>query len=338
MRDDYLWDRSGEPDEEIERLEAMLGQLRSKQPAAEWPARSKVREFPGGRWWSERRWVASVAASLALLISASWLATRPIQVGWNVERVDGAPVIGSRPMHATGQLSVGDWLVTDARSRARIDVGTIGEVQVEPNSRLRLLRARPADSRLALERGTMHALISAPPRMFSVETPSAVAVDLGCEYTLTVDADGTSTLRVSLGWVGFEQNGLESWVPMGAEAVTRRGALPGTPYFVDASATFRNALARLDFDRDPAALDIVLAEARPQDALTLWHLLPKLHGDAQSRVYDRFAALVPPPAGVTREGILRNDRRMFDQWWDKLDLGDSSWWRIWKGPSPFDTK
>ena len=35
MRDDYLWDKTGEPDAEIEHLERVLGQLRSKRTARE---------------------------------------------------------------------------------------------------------------------------------------------------------------------------------------------------------------------------------------------------------------------------------------------------------------
>ena len=33
MSDEYLWDRSGPPDPDVERLERMLGRLRSKAPA-----------------------------------------------------------------------------------------------------------------------------------------------------------------------------------------------------------------------------------------------------------------------------------------------------------------
>jgi hypothetical protein len=138
--------------------------------------------------------------------------------------------------------------------------------------------------------------------------------------------------------VGFEQDGHESWVPAGAECVTRAGKQPGTPYFVDAADPFRAALARVDFEHDQAVLDAVLALARPRDALTLWHLLPKTTGAAQGRVYDRLANLAPSPSGVTREGVLKGDRQMLDRWWDVLGYGDSSFWRIWKGPSSFAAK
>jgi hypothetical protein len=43
-------------------------------------------------------------------------------------------------------------------------------------------------------------------------------------------------------------------------------------------------------------------------------------------VYGRLTTLVPPPPGVTREGILRLNRTMLDSWWNALDLGDIGLW------------
>ena len=50
---------------------------------------------------------------------------------------------------------------------------------------------------LALARGEIRAKISAPPRLFFVDTPSGTAVDLGCEYTLQTDEDGTGMLQAN---------------------------------------------------------------------------------------------------------------------------------------------
>lgn len=257
MREDYLWDRSGEPDPEIQRLEEALGRLGIKEPV-EWHGLPKVRHMA-----PRANWRAAIAAGVALIICASWLASRPVHSGWRVARVEGTPFVGSNAIRNTGHLAVGEALVTDATSRATIDVSDVGEIELEPNSRLRVVRARKTDHRLALDRGTLHATIWAPPRLFSVETPAAVAVDLGCAYTLTVDGTGATILHVTLGWVGFKQDGRESWVPAGAECVTRAGKASGTPYFVDASQAFRDSLAKFDFEGDVPALSTVLAAARP---------------------------------------------------------------------------
>jgi len=380
MKDDYLWDKSGEPDPEVERLERLLGRFRHDQPAPQFPA---AEPHPRRVWFLPlRRFEAAalaVAASLVLVLAGAWYVMRLSRPAWEVERVAGAPRIGPGRVGETGRLAVGEWLETDGASRARIAVGMIGEVEVEPNTRVRLVQARPTEHRLALERGTMHATIWAPPRLFYVDTPSAVAVDLGCRYVLKVDATGAGFLHVIMGWVAFEQQGRESFVPAGAMCATRHGSGPGTPYFDDASEAFQAALATLDSVVEgvsgggagggsggvsggvlggvaggvgggtlgtakmrAAALDSVLAEARKRDALTLWHLLGRINNAERARVYDCLAALVPPPAGVTREAMLNGDaqgqRQMRDLWWDALGLGDTSWWRMWKGPIPLRSR
>jgi hypothetical protein len=183
----------------------------------------------------------------------------------------------------------------------------------------------------------MHALIWSPPGQFFVETPSATAVDLGCAYTMTVDGEGVGVVRVTSGWVGFEWRGQESFIPAGAMCITRPGLGPGTPHFEDTSPAFQSALVMLDMqggsraDR-AAALDRLLAEARAQDTVTLWHLLTRVDPDLRGRVFDRLAAYVPPPDAVTREGIRAGRRDMLDRWWDALGLGTTSWWRTWKQP------
>ena len=120
-------------------------------------------------------------------------------------------------------------------------------------------------------------------------------------------------------------------VPAGAACATRPGIGPGTPYFEDASQTFRAALTKLDFENanatDNAVLKDILAEARVRDTLTLWHLLYRVGDNDRALVYDRLAALTPPPPGVTREGVLQLDEKMLRLWKGHLD-------NIWTGASP----
>ncbi len=340
MTDDYLWDRSGEPDPEVQRLERLLGGLGYQRPAPNFqlsPVKSNRPRF-GPRWIS-----FAAAATILLALGGWWVIMRTSRSSWEVDRLDGRPKVGSRHIESSGSLAVGELLETDRSSRAMISIGRIGRVQVEPNSRVRLVQARLTEHRLALDRGSLQASIWAPPRLFFVDTPSAVAVDLGCAYILQVDESGASLLHVTYGWVAFELNGRESFVPAEALCATRPGMGPGTPYFEDSSPAFRSALVDLDFGnlapqaRDEA-LGIVLTEARTRDAFTLWHLLARLAGEDRARVYDRMAELVHPPQGVTRQGVLHGDKQMLDLWWDQLGLKDTSWWRLWKGPSPLGEK
>jgi FecR-like protein len=348
MSDDYLWDKSGKPDPEVEKLERSLTRLGHRGEPLELPETIEVRSLapsPRRAGWIARTWReapagawAAAAVVLVVLGAVALLVATRLTPAWPVARVDGSPRVGDRPIEATGRLAVGDWLETDASSRARVTVGTIGEVLVEPNSRLRLLEAGDRRQRLHLAVGTVTAVIVAPPRQFVVETPSARAVDLGCAYTLEVDAMGAALVTVVAGWVSFELEGREAFIPAGARCATRPGIGPGTPYFTDASHAFKNALTMLDVAGDDPArgarLASVLSEARRDDAFTLWHLLARTTGAERDAVYARLADLVPPPAGVTREGVLGGDRAMLDRWWDELGFGEMKWWRLWQRSWP----
>ena len=295
------------------------------------PCPSKRAPLPSRR---TKRWLAAWPPRSAS--SGSWRAGSPAvrcgpRCAWPVWQ---EPRIGGTSIAEAGRLRAGQDLVTDAASRARIDMGLIGEVEVEPLSRVGLVTASPTEHRLTLRVGTLHARIWAPPRLFFVDTPSATAVDLGCTYTLAVDAAGTGRLNVTQGWVAFEYEGRESFVPEGAMCITRLGTGPGTPYRSDAPAALREALERLDLGQDPSALDRVLTTAGEKDTLSLWHLLARTSPTQRGLVFDRLAELLPPPDGVTRDGILTGDREMLDRWWEELGLGSASWWRSWKGPSP----
>lgn len=328
----YLWEGTGEPDAEVARLEALLSRYRHRASLPPLPARTAA---PRRLLLHAALQLTVAAASLLLVAAAAWFGFSLRQSGWTVQSLDGAPIVAGTAIAAPSQLPIGEELTTDAQSRARIGVSTIGFVDVEPNSRVRLVASRAHEHRLALDRGEIHARIWAPPQLFFVNTPSSTAIDLGCAYTLNVDDRGWGRIVVETGWVAFEHNGRESFIPQGAMCATRPGAGPGTPCYTDAPAGIAEALTILDFSatddvRRAGALDVVLSRARAKDAFTLWHLLPRVRAAERPRVYDRLASLVPPPSGVTREAILSGDRRARDAWWNALGLDSMSWWKIWK--------
>jgi hypothetical protein len=264
-----------------------------------------------------------VAATIAFLGTFAERRIAPRDpAGWSVAALSGIPRVDARDVRADTKMRLGEWLVTDDSSRAKVVVGAIGEVSLEPNSRLRLVGMAEKDHRLELARGTLSAMIWAPPRLFFVNTPSATAVDLGCAYTLTVDDDGNGELQVTTGFVALEDRGRESIIRTGMMCLTRRGIGPGTPFAVDAPAPLRAALARFDFESGAAAVALreVLVQARPDDSITLWHLLDRTTGSARAAVFDLLAKYSAPPAGVTRDGILKGDTAMRKTWGSELGI------------------
>ncbi len=321
---DYLWDKSGDPDSDIERLERALSVFAQTTPppdlhSVRLPA-EVVRPAKSGRYVG----LALLAASLLLVVGGLTAVFRfhPSVRAWQVTRATGE-----------SSLTVGDWLETGAQERASFNVANIGQVVMEPRTRLRLINTRTGHHRLELARGTMHATIWAPPNQFFVETPSTLAVDLGCAYTLTVDDEGAGLVSVLVGWVGFKWRDRESFIPAGSACATRPHIGPGTPYNERVSPQYREALSTLDFNprspEAPAALTLILDESMERDEVTLWHLLSRVPAADRDRVFDRLSVFAPPPAGVTRDGIRAGDGAMLDAWWDALGLGSTSLWRKW---------
>lgn len=264
----------------------------------------------GTRWASTGwRWpaVAATAAAVALTVAIYSTRSRPGDERWTVT----GPGVAA--------ATTGDWVETAPDARARIKVGTIGTVDVEPASRVRLAAASDTEYRLQLTRGTIRAQILAPPRLFVVDTPASTVVDLGCAYTVTVGEDGAGEILVTEGWTALESPGRESLVPAGAFCRLRPRDGPGTPYFTDAPALLRRAVEA--FDRaasDESALLDVLAAARPRDTLTLWHLVSRVTPDRRLMVVDRIDQLVPPPATVARDRVLALDPEHLRRWREEL--------------------
>ncbi len=311
-------------------------------------SRERVYESPARRFDLSRRWYLVAAASAALVFiiifgarlfrnveptpkneiaqheptqrGESSSREKTMRASWEVESLAGKIRVGGETLSGTGRLAVGDSLETENASRAKIKVANIGEVELEPNSRVRLIETTQIEHRLALDRGTMRAKINAPPRLFFVNTPSAEAIDLGCAYTLEVDDTGRSFLHVTAGWVMLARDGREAYVPIGAMCETRPSTGPGTPYFDDAPRRLRESLSRFDFEYGgDDALQEVLRYARPRDSFTLWHLLQRVNEVERNFVLDRMIALVGLPEGVTRDGVLNLDPQMLELWKDELD-------------------
>jgi hypothetical protein len=355
MSDSYLWDRSGDPDPEIVRLEEALAPLRLDPPLSASASRAAPAAVKRRRWR-----VALVGAGLSCAAAAGvalWFAGRaslpppeaPVASvanpaaadapPWLVAPLAGAPRVANVAVHAAGPAPSGALIETDGQSRARISMGDIGQVEIERGTRLRLVSAGPARHRLGLERGVMHALIWAPAGRLSVETTAGVLTDLGCAYTLSMDDAGRGLVTVSAGWVGFEYRGRESLIPVGATAILLQGRGPGTPLLPQSPARLRDLVMSVDAagaepPRDAGAfgrqLAVALRAARPEDAVTLWHLLDRLPAPWRAPVHDRLAALAPPPPAVSRAGIVAGNAQMRDSWWDVLGHGPIADWRYWK--------
>ncbi|MEJ7601698.1 MAG: FecR domain-containing protein [Kofleriaceae bacterium] len=224
--DDYLWDAKGPPDPDVARLEQLLAPLRHQAPLDE------IRMRRGKPWIAI---AVAVAAMLALVMWWRWSgASRPSVTcagatsGFVFTAKTGTVACEGSQL-AGGRLPVGATLDTGAH-QAELAIANIGTAELGAQTRVRLDRTGTERHQLHLERGHMHARVSAPPRIFAVTTPSANVTDLGCEYTIDIDATGAGKIHVITGLIELETGtGAVVVAPAGTHARLlpgRRASLP----------------------------------------------------------------------------------------------------------------
>ena len=333
--DPYLWDRSLPSDPEVERLERLLGRYRF-QPA---PDQSPVLRRVPSRWF--RLVAGSVGlTAAAVLFLCAYVVSIPLfgQPGpeWRVVAREGRPDVSGRAVDKAAGLTVGGVVTTDSHSRAEIEAGRVGRIEVMPGSTVRLVATAAGRHRLAVDRGRIVARLWSPPFTFGFVTPSAEAVDVGCAFTLDVDGQGAAVVRVMSGWVQFESPAAKRLIPEGTQAIAQPGKGVGTAFVASASPAFKSALLAFDFDavdganRD-ALLGTLLDEATPSDAFTLLELRARLTREQRERLYARVATLRPPPAGVTRDAFVRGDESALERWQHSLGFPEvKRWWVHWR--------
>ena len=345
MKDDYLWDPSGPPDPEVERLERMLGRLRSTRRAGPGTARTSPRRRrprPQARAPTLLRAVPRAGARRRgrdRRDDRPHLAddTRNAARG-KVAHETGSRASARRRSPATGRLAVGQTLVTDAASRARLDVSTIGQVTVDTDSRVRLVDTRDGhhnwrsnaapctrSSRPARPVHRGHAVGDSHRSRLRLHTARGRGRQRACSASPPAGSRSSSTAA-------------NRSSPPARQLEPIRAIGPGTPRYDDAERRCGTALDDFDYGTDAAAKAQRApgrAPARaPRDAMTLWHLIARVSPADRAAVVDALDTRVPMPASVTREAVMRLDKAALDQWWDALGLRDTGWWRKWKRTVP----
>lgn len=235
--------------------------------------------------------------------------------GVQLVSVEGSPRIGGSVVRSEAPVAVGVWIETDAKSRARISLPRVGNITIEPESRLRVEGVQGRTHHLDMRHGRIEALVWAPSRMLYVETPSARAIDMGCAYRLEVGEDGTGLLSVTSGWVDLERGEVLSRVVQGMVCRLYPHG-PGTPH--EAKAGEGLVVVLDEFDRNGKGLDRVLAEATTEDGLTLWHLLRRASPDNRGSIADRLDELGLMPAELSVASVSSLDEGAMSRLWTSL--------------------
>lgn len=276
-------------DEEVERLERALAPLALRSDSA--PALPKPRRM---------RLVLSFAAAAAAVAAIA----------------------------LTVLLPRGPEILKEDRT---FDFGRLGKLTAEAKSRVRVVRQSDELIKLRLEEGTVHAQITlaARPRLFQVETPATTCVDLGCQYTLTVDKEGFSRVKVTSGKVAFVEGPREVYIPAGAGCTALPGRGSATPLFDDSKEPFVQAVRAFDAAPTPmrvSAAKVVADRAtRLRDTLPLWHFLQDADPEIVAIGFDALDRVAQKPKYISRDACIRRDHSTVEAWKEYLELL-GAWW------------
>jgi hypothetical protein len=248
-----------------------------------------------------RVWPLAVAAGLSLCaILGAGLLYKPAN-RWRAIESSGTAEIPHSILRA------GDVVRTELGS-VRLQSAAVGTIDLGANTTIRLVENHRSRHRLALTAGTIHAKTTSQPGVFVIDTPKARAIDLGCEYTLTIGPNGVGELQVTAGWVDLARGNEQSLVPGGASATIDSDASQMVPVFDDAVPGFHAAVRDLD-------MLVIIALSRPRDALTLLNLFRLATPDERMLLFDRLNQLVPAPPSITRESVRYWTPSSTELWW-----------------------
>lgn len=339
---DYLWDRTGPVDLEVARLERLL----RRHAHADAPRRARAVPKPLSRV-RRRSWRIALAAAAMLAVCALGLRLWYQQrlhwepgTPWQVIAQQGDVRIDGRAQQASA-LSQDGTLETGADAMTRLRAAGIGEVAVGAGSRVRLLETRTGFHRMQLEQGSLWARVWAPPGQFGVGVAGADVIDLGCEFLLKVDADGSGRLSVLSGWVQVDNLRREVLVPQGTQVRVNGDGAAGTPHAFGASDAFVDALDAIDARNGAVAPDgeevrRLLAASQVRDAISLLVLLRDYPQLAEGPMFDRLAVLLPTPV-ATRDHWRADRMAVLNAWWDALPYPRvKRWWTQW--PDAFSSR
>src|SRR5260370_8083044 len=143
MKNDYLWDGSGEPDTELQRIEKSLARFRHRGEMPDFPVTDFLQPKPSRFVFFTSGWTPRFAAStlllLALTVSGLLLRLAPVELSntpaWDVARLSGAPRVGNFSLasdSSKAQLRVGQLMVTANSSRAPLNFPPHGQTHFDP--------------------------------------------------------------------------------------------------------------------------------------------------------------------------------------------------------------
>ncbi len=205
---------------------------------------------------------------------------------------------------AYSKLSENDFLETDQISRFQIQIPQIGNVIIDPGTKVQRL----AGNNIRLAKGSLLASKDGAKEFLTVEVPGAAIKDyyLGSNYRISTSGENKSVLEVFDGWVSVKTENNEMLVLSDHFCTISADSGIGLPYLKGSSKQFIDALNNYwsVTPHSEEALVVILTAADLNNCVTLWNLLRIVERKQRGMIINTlFGLLGEFPLGVNEEGL-----------------------------------
>jgi hypothetical protein len=331
--DPALWDTRLKADAELQGLQNLLAPYSVKARGLEdlmpsiIPAKSRYAKFV--------KLVASgLAASLLLYVAHLY------RLDWDEGQPWQASLLSIPEKTVTGLVvAPGSLLETNLQQSLNIEVARIGHIALSPKSKLRLIETQANRHRVELESGHLRATIWAPPGYFGVTDGTSELVDLGCDFDLWKNLDGSGRVYVRSGWIAYRIGAYDVLVPAGYEMKfnAQRPFIPirpnSNPDFVKSVHQLELVLTKSGASSIAAlsASAVVAETAQDADAFTLLSLLTQYPPLAKGELYPRLAIALDVSVNnaTHRAAWGAGNMHAMSSWWDAYPTQPKNWLANW---------
>lgn len=241
---------------------------------------------------------------------------------WKVSNITGTPYISNEAMAKLDSIRDGEYIITNDSSRAELFITDIGKVIVEPNTKLMIVKGEDGKNRISVEYGTIDADMQPVSNPVPVMLPSAIAMDNGSSYKLTVDQAGDGLFFVRSGKVEVISDKKQSVATAGTMLMTKKDKGVGTPFNAGSSPLLKKALFDFDFGNcDMTCVTTIVNAATDEDAITLVNMLPHVNNEYKDKLYNKAVVFAPPPPNVPRrDSIPYINEKEIEEWVEKIEV------------------
>ncbi len=237
---------------------------------------------------------------------------------WKIKTAEGMIFINGKANN-TGTISEGESLLSSDSSKAEILIPRSGSIVVDQNTAIILEKAKDGDNRIKLEKGFVTIKNISEESDFTIDLKNCSVSDRSGEITVSVDESENAKISVNFGFTEISYNNESYFLNERYVCDIMDGKKPGTPYSSDAPDTLMKEIKNFDYNNGGEnSVDNITSMARKSDMLTLLAIIPRSSSLKRVTLFQTITNHFPPPANVTRRGIMKADKKMLHLWWEEI--------------------